>query len=88
MDYKSFAHIIATKLKEGLTQIVSETQSGFLKGRSIHNNMGLVLDSLDYGGRIDDDGFILFLDFCKAFDTVEHPFMVDTLKHFAFYHGC
>ena len=43
-----------------------------------------MLDLLDYAERIEDDGLILFLDFCKAFDTVEHGFMMDTLKHFGF----
>jgi len=33
----------------------------FLKGRSIHNNIRLVLDLLDYNYLIEDDGFILFL---------------------------
>ncbi len=84
VDYKLFAHIFANRLKDGMSQIISETQSGFLKGRSIHNNIRLVLDLLDYSDRIDDDGFILFLDFCKAFDTVEHPFILDTLQHFGF----
>ncbi len=43
-----------------------------------------MLDLLDYNDRIDDDGFILFLDFCKAFDRVEHPFILDTWQHFGF----
>lgn len=67
-----------------MTQVISESQSGFVRDRSIHNNIRLVLDILDYGDRIEDDGFILFLDFCKAFDKVEHPFMLDTLKHIGF----
>lgn len=37
-------------------------QSGFLKGRSIHNNIRLVLDLLEYNYMI-EDGLILFLDF-------------------------
>ncbi len=39
---------------------------------------------LDYADKIEDDGLILFLDFCKAFHTVEHDFMMDTLKYFGF----
>ncbi len=39
-DYKTLAHIFANRLKEGLDQIISESQSGFMKGRSIHNNLG------------------------------------------------
>ena len=70
-----------------MAQIISDTQSGFLKERSIHNNIRLVLDLLDYSDRIEDDGFILFLDFCKAVNRVEHPFILDTLQHFGFGDG-
>lgn len=31
-----------------------------------------------------DDGFILFLDFYKAFDLVEHQFILSTVEHFSF----
>lgn len=40
-----------------------------------------MLDLLDYNYLI-EDGFILFLDFFKAFDTVEHNFMFRTLELF------
>ena len=75
---------MAERLKSGMTQIISEIQSGFLRNRSIHNNIRLVLDLLDYSNLIEDDGFIFFLDFFKAFDTVEHPFMLKTLDRFGF----
>lgn len=47
-DYKLLFGLIAARMKKGLTQIISETQSGFLGGRSIHNNIRLVLDLVDY----------------------------------------
>jgi len=31
---------------------------------------------------IKDGGFILFLDFDKAFDSVKQPFILSTLEHF------
>lgn len=52
--------IIANRLKEGMTQIISESQSGFLIGCSIHNNIKWVLDLLDLGDRIEDDGLYYF----------------------------
>lgn len=76
--------MFASRLKEGLPQVISESQSGFVRGRSIHNNIRLILDWLDYTDKIEDDGLILFLDFCKAFDTTEHGFIMDTLKYFGF----
>lgn len=84
MNYKIFTTVLAARLEEGISKIISTTQSGFLKGRSIHNNIRLVLDLIDYSHLINDDGFMLFLDFYKAFDSVEHAFIFDTLKHFGF----
>ncbi len=82
IDYEIFTTVLAERLKFGISKIISTTQSGFLTGRSIHNNIRLVLDLINYGYLINDDGFMLFLDFCKAFDSVEHAFIFDTLKHF------
>jgi len=46
-----------------------------LKGCYIGNNIRLILDLIDYRHLIADDSFILFIDFYKVFDTVEHSFM-------------
>uniref|UniRef100_A0A1A8GMK6 Reverse transcriptase domain-containing protein n=1 Tax=Nothobranchius korthausae TaxID=1143690 RepID=A0A1A8GMK6_9TELE len=50
--------------------------------RHISNNIRLVLDILDYSDLILDDSFILFLDFYKAFDSIEHEFIFLSLKKF------
>jgi len=84
VDYKILTSAIANRLKFRLSQVISETQSGFIKGRLIHNNIRLVLDLIDYAHLIKDDGFILFLDFYKAFDTVEHAFILHALTSFGF----
>lgn len=65
-DYKLLSGCIAARLKEGLSQLIDETQSGFLNGRSIHNNIRLVLYLIDYSHVLSEEGFILFLDFYKA----------------------
>lgn len=62
-DYKILTHIYANRLKTGISDIISDTQSGFIKGRSIHNNIRLIFDLIDYNYLIEDQGFILFLDF-------------------------
>lgn len=83
VDYKLVVHIIANHLKENIGQIKSETQSGFINERSIHN-IRLVLDLLVYNDLIEDEGFILFLDFYKAFNSVEHLFIMKSLEYFGF----
>ncbi len=43
-----------------------------------------MLDILDYSHLISNQSFILFLDFYKAFDTLEHNFVFLSLKRFGF----
>lgn len=82
-DYKVLTHIFANILKSVITQIISDTQSGFIKGRSVHSNIRLVLDLLEYDHLIEEEGFIFFI-FFKAFDTIEHKFIFSTLALFVF----
>lgn len=83
-DAKLFATVFAERLKKCLDSIIDDCQSGFMRGRHICNNIRLVLDLIDYSDFIDDDSFILFVDFYKAFDRVEHDFMLETLDFFGF----
>lgn len=63
IDYKLITLVFANRLREGLNKIISEYQSGFLKGRHITNNIRLVLDLLDYAENVDEGAVIFFLDF-------------------------
>ncbi len=67
-DYKWIALIYARRLKSGLDQIIHESQTGFMNNRHISNNIRLIFDLLGYSDQI------LFVDFCKAFGTIEHGF--------------
>ncbi len=82
VDYKVLALVYVNRLKTNLDSIISETQSVFLKGRHISNNIRLVLDLLDYANSVHSNSLILFLDFYKAFDTIEHQFLLKSLKLF------
>lgn len=83
-DYKVPAITFAKRLKPVLDPIIDESQSGFMNNRHISNNIKLVLDLLDYSDVISDDRWILFLDFYKAFDSVEHQFIFSALEKFGF----
>uniref|UniRef100_A0A3P9JF49 Reverse transcriptase domain-containing protein n=1 Tax=Oryzias latipes TaxID=8090 RepID=A0A3P9JF49_ORYLA len=83
-DYKILAHVFAERLNRGLKDLVDECQSAFIKGRNIHNHIRLVVDLLDYCDFVDPDSLILFLDFYKAFDTLEHSFLIKALKFLGF----
>ena len=45
------------------------------------SNIRLVLDAIDFSELIEDDSFILFLDFKKAFNSVKHDILYFSLKN-------
>lgn len=67
-----------------LDYIIDETQSGFMRCRHISNNIRIVLDLIDYPDLYNDEAYILFLDFRKAFDTIEHNFVFQALEKIGF----
>ncbi len=83
-DYKILAFVLARRLQRVLDKIISTTQGAYVKKRFIGCNIRLIEDLIDYADKLNDDSMILFLDFEKAFDTVEWNFMYETLKRFNF----
>ncbi len=83
-DYTILASVLTRRMKDVLNIIIDESQSGFMKKRHITNNIRLILDLLDYKDLVTNDSFLLFLDFYKAFDSLEHTFIFQALAKFGF----
>ena len=73
VDYKVAAKALAARLKN---------QTGFIKGRFIGENIRFVLDCIDYCKDHDISGFLLLVDFEKAFDRLEWDFIYSCLNFF------
>jgi len=84
VDYKLLSLVYAVRLKKGLDEIINECQTGFMAGRHISWNIRLILDLLDYSNLVESEALIVFLDFHKAFDTIEHQFVYRAFKSFGF----
>ena len=67
-----------------LSDLIDHDQTGFLKGRSIAENICLISNVISYTHLKDISGLLLFIDFEKAFDTIEWTFLRKTLEHFGF----
>ena len=57
-------------------------KTGFLKGRFIGENIRLIDATINYTSFKNIPGLLLFLDFEKAFDTVEWSFIQKTFRQF------
>ena len=83
-DVKLLAYALAQRLKAVLPKIIHSDQKGFVKNRYIGFNIRQIQDVIDYSEKFKVDGAVLFLDFTKAFDSLEWNFMFETLKKFGF----
>ena len=83
-DYKIAAKAIANRLKIVIPKIVNNDQTGFIKGCFIGENIRLIEGIINYTATQNIPGQLLFLDFEKAFDTVERSFIWKTLESFNF----
>ena len=83
-DYKLLTRVLALRLQKVLPLIINEDQQGYIKGRFIGNNIRQISDIIDYCETNQINGALLFLDFKKAFDTVEPEFLFKTLEKFKF----
>jgi len=64
--------------------IINCDQQGFIQNRFIGCNIRQINDVIDFIEGTKGSGLILFLDFKKAFDTVEWNFMFNVLAKFGF----
>ena len=83
-DYKIAAKAVATRMKRVLPDIINNDQTGFLKGRSIGENVRLLNSVISYAEQQNVPGMLLFIDFEKAFDTLEWKFLEKTLSFYNF----
>ncbi len=83
-DYKIVAFALADRLHQVLPKLVSEDQMGYIKKRFIGNNVRCLEDLIYYACKKKIGGIFLFLDFQKAFDSLEWPFMFKVLEKFKF----
>ena len=83
-DYKILAKILSFRMKKVLSPLISHDQCGFLKGRFIGENIRLFIDIQNYCKVHNIHGLALCIDFEKAFDTVEWPFIYKCLRSFGF----
>mgnify|MGYP001795603812 CR=1 FL=1 len=63
-----------------LPKIINSDQTGFLKRSFIGENIHLINEIIDYTKSENIEGLLLFLDFEKAFDTIEWNYIYKTLK--------
>lgn len=91
-DYKLIARILASRMGSATNDILSVTQTAFVPGRDIADNVLFHLEEVDWleetapgDGR---QGCLAFLDFEKAYDRMDRSWLHRCLQHYGFGEGC
>lgn len=84
VDYKILTKVLANRIKSVLPSIINCNQTGYVEGRQINQSIRLIQDVMEYTDKRKLAGMLLFIDFEKAFDSIEWNFIVKTLEKFKF----
>lgn len=82
--YKLASGAIANRIKTVLDLIINKDQTGFIKGRSIVENIRVIYDLMKFTDEHHIPGLLLLIDFEKAFDSLSWNFLYKALEHLNF----
>ena len=76
--------LIASRIKSVLPNIIHHNQTGYVKDRFIGETIRSIYDIMDYAVAESIPGLLIFIDFEKAFNSVEWDFLFKCLEAFNF----
>ena len=83
-DYKILTKALANRLQKVIYKIVNHDQVGYIKNRYIGENIRIIEDLKSYTNLKQCAGYMVLIDFQKAFDSIEWDFLFETLNAFNF----
>ena len=83
-DYKILTKALALRLQKVISNLANSDQVGYIKNRYIGENIRTIFDLLNFTKINNIEAYIAQIDFEKAFDSIEWPFMLKTLEKFNF----
>ena len=79
-DYKIVTKAIAIRMERVLPKIIHSSQAGYVKGRYIGESIRTITDIMSFTKTQNIPGLAVFLDFEKAFDSMEWNYLQKCLK--------
>jgi exonuclease III len=85
-DSKIITKAIALKAAKVLDSIIDPSQTAYVPGRTITDNLRSNFFYKNYCRNLNKDSVLISLDAKKAFDSVDHKYIEDTLSAYGFGH--
>ena len=84
VDAKIASKVIAARIIRVLPEIIHTNHTGYVKDRFIGEAARSIIDVMEYTKQQNIPGILLFIDFEKAFDSIDWTFMLKCLDAFGF----
>jgi len=83
-DLKIYTKLIANRVSKVLDKIIHPSQTAYIPGRNVHDNLRMFEFYRRYCEENNIDAVLMSMDAKKAFDSVDHKYMYKTLKKYGF----
>ena len=84
MDYKIISKALASRLKKVLLNLTSSKQTAYAENRFIGKSGRMIADIIEITDVLIKEGFLVTMGIKKAFDSLDHTFVISVLKKFGF----
>lgn len=83
-DVKLLARVLVSRITPGLDCVIDHTQTAFLPGRWVGDNVLFHMEEIDYCQAEEVEGCVLFLDFEKAYDRLDRGWLFRCVERLGF----
>jgi len=80
VDFKKATKCIAKRLEKVLPEVINRDQTRYVKNRFIGENIRLISDVIEFYEKKNLPGMLIFIDFEKAFDSLEWNYLFKVLE--------
>jgi len=83
-DIKLCTKALALRTSKIIHKLVDTNQTGYVPGRQVTDNIRLLEEIINNANIMNEKGFLITLDAQKAFDSIDHEYLIDLLKVYNF----
>ena len=84
IDTTLISEVLAEKLKKVFPSLISKNQTAYVKGSFVSEGGRLISNILEISDNLKLKGFLMAIDIEKAFDWINHLFLITPLEKHGF----